>query len=511
MNIFVSHSSKDEDLASLFVTLLTDVLKIDSDFVYCSSIDGHKNDSGANWKEVLKESIQMASLSFSLITENYLDSEVCLCELGGLYFNPNNRLIPLLVSKGDIERLEGELWKELQAEHLLDSASLERLKELVTADQGTTIKADIWDQRKRKFLSEAATLAAPQKHGDDDNRLRRGFHSDFIVDSTISHHDKTSNIELAKQLEHELRNDNDRTIDLKYNYLGASSAANWITLSKHPGYGHSKLIKFISENASEIVNQLELEPGKTIDFISLGSGDGEIDKHLLFQLITRNNLNVFYPFDISFDLLQKVVNEVATCTWWQDKPKIKAIHGDFLELVNYRRIFDHDNVPNCFSLLGFTFGNYSEGNFIGKIKEGMRKGDYLLLDARLHDLKLVAKITNEDKEKITANYNNQSANRFVFAALETVTNADYKSVTFENVPSQHYTDVPNAVNVLVNCKGVNARFRSDNKPFRKDTISLGLTTLYSFEDLVTWLGNKGFNVIYEKQVDGNGFILLRKK
>lgn len=514
MNIFISHSSKDEELTSLFVTLITDVLRVDPEAVYCSSLDGHKNEPGADWTQVLKEQIQMASLAFSLVTDNYLTSEVCLCELGGLYFNPQTKLIPLLVSKAYPEKLKGGLLKQLQAVYILDSAGLERLKEVITAGRGTTIKADLWDQRKRKFLSDATVLcdllATPQNHGEYDTRFRRGFHSDFIVDSAISHHDKTSNIELISQLSNELRNDNERTIDLKYNYLGASSAANWINLSKHPGYGHSKLIKLIGDNAEEIVDQMGLESGQQIDFVSLGSGDGEIDKHLLLHLITRNNLNVYYPFDISFELLQKVVNEVYSCNWWSKRPKIKAIHGDFWELINYRRIFDHDSVPNFFSLLGFTFGNYSEGNFIGKIKEGMRKGDFLLLDARLHDLKLVDKINSDDKEKITANYNNQSANKFVFAALETVTSADYKSVTFENVPTQQYTDVPNAVNIVVNCKGVNARFRSDNKPFKKDTVSLGLTTLYAFEDLTAWLGNKGFHVIYKKQVQGNGFVLLRK-
>ncbi len=192
------------------------------------------------------------------------------------------------------------------------------------------------------------------------------------------------------------------------------------------------------------------------------------------------------------------------------KIKLKAIHGDFFELVQYKKIFDHDAIPNLFSLLGFTFGNYNEAEFIGKIKEGMGLGDFLLLDARLHDLELGEKLTIEQKSVLINSYNNESTNRFVFGALEAVTNAEYKSVSFECVPKREITTVPNAINILINCKGINTKFRNDNKSYKKDSICLGMTTLYSYNDLINWLSRRGFKIIWSKKTTGTGIFLLRK-
>ncbi len=518
MRIFISHSSKDRDVTELFVTLLTNALRINPEDIFCSSLDGHKIESGKDWRGEIKYNINNSKICFIMISPDYKKSEICLNEMGAIYFTENIRHVPLIIPPATNEDA-GVLFETTQIEYLQEEASLERIKDIVTGGDNVNIKGDYWDKHKKEFIKKISMIynivsainPRNEESIDDNERYERGYYSDYIADSTISHHNKVSNIDLLNQLSMDLRNNKERLVDLKFNYLGSTSAANWISLSQHPSYGHSKLIAFFADNAEEIIAQMQLSSNQKIDLISLGSGDGVIDKHIILRLLANDNINFYYPFDISFELLQKVVNEISTSTWWKPKKiKIKAIHGDFFELVQYKQIFDHDSVPNLFSLLGFTFGNYNEAEFIGKIKEGMENGDFLLLDARLHDLELGEKLTADQKNTLINNYNNESTNRFVFGALEAVTNAEYKSVSFECVPKREITTVPNAINILINCKGINTNFRNDNKSYKKDSICLGMTTLYSYNDLINWLIRRGFQIVWSKKTTGTGMFLLKK-
>ncbi len=282
--------------------------------------------SGKDWREQIKKNIEVADIVFLIITQNYKKSEICLNEMGAIYFNDNIKHIPLIISPINNESI-GVLFETEQYESLEEEASLERIKDIITEKDSNKIKGDYWDKHKKDFVKKVIMFSSRiietnllnDEDIDDNERYERGYYSDYIADSTISHHDKVSNIDLLNQLSMELRNNNERLIDLKFNYLGSTSAANWISLSQHPSYGHSKLIAFFADNVEEIIAQMNLSINEKIDLISLGSGDGAIDKHIILHLLTNDNLNVFYPFDISFELLQKVVNEISTSTWWKPK------------------------------------------------------------------------------------------------------------------------------------------------------------------------------------------------
>ncbi len=271
------------------------------------------------------------------------------------------------------------------------------------------------------------------------------------------------------------------TIDLKFNYLGSLCANNWIKLSGDPSYGHYKLVEIVKNNLKNIIEACNLQRDAKVDIISLGPGDGEIDKYLLHHFNSSCVVKNYYPLDISFDLLQTATLEIITTNWLQKTFKIKPIHGDFTELVNYIPVYAYDENINFFSLLGFTFGDFNESELLGKIKEGMNTGDYLLVDVRLHDTKLHTKLTDEDKESLLTNYNNKSNNRFAFGPLESVTLADYNSTAFEISVNRENTVIPGAVNVVTTCKDINTKFRLDNKPLKKSKINLASTTLYDYE------------------------------
>jgi hypothetical protein len=514
MKVFISHSSKDIEIVEHFITLLTTCLGINPNNVLCTSLDGYKIQSGENWRDSIKGNIENSDIFFLVITKNYKASEICLNEMGAIWVSAkdNSSIIPVIIPPMSVESV-GPLQEIRQVEDISVEYALDRIKDLVIGRNktGGYAKSDLWARRKNDFLLKVREFSTKlQSEIDNDVKLTRGGFTQFIVDSSFTHAEQLTNIELRKQLISDLKTNQDRSIDLKYNYLGSTCASNWLGLSQNPSYGHARLIKLIENNIEEIISAMKFKNKNSMDFISLGPGDGVIDSFILNELNKANNLGTYYPLDLSFDLLQEATQAIITNSWI-NIIRLKAIHGDFTNLIKYKSIYDYDDQnTNLFGLLGYTFGNFNESEFIGKIKEGMNEGDYLFLDVRLHDLQSTDRLSREEKEKFLYNYNSESNNRFAFGAIESVTIADYQLATFEYDVHQLTTTVPNAINIVTYCRDINTRFRADRRPFRKDKIALSASTVYSFEELSSWLKLKKFQIVWEKKANSIGLFLLKK-
>ena len=363
----------------------------------------------------------------------------------------------------------------------------------------------------------------PETGGDFDLRLadlqpektalERGGFNEFVVDSSLSH---TPN---SQMLYHELCEylKQGSAVDLKYNYIGTLCASHWMALSEDPSYGHSELQKTLGDHVQHIVDRCELNNSTMIDLVSLGPGDGIIDRALVHGLQARAYFRNYYPFDISFDLLQRSVAEVANTPWLFPpqgrKFGIKAIHGDFTELKRYRPIYGFDPSVNLFALVGYSLGNYNEAELLSKLGEGMNPGDYLLADARLHGIegfRPQKKLGRDDKDKVLVNYRHSSNTRFAFGPVETATLIDARQVAISLDVTTSVTAVPHAVNIVTYCTNLATRFRHDYSALRRDRLNLALTTQYSYEALVEWLENRDLDLIWKTRVGRTGLFLLRK-
>lgn len=350
---------------------------------------------------------------------------------------------------------------------------------------------------------DALSLSEPEES--NDSILQRGGFTDYIVDSSISH--SISSLDLNKELYDYLKNGN--RMDLKFNYLGNFCASNWLDLTDDPSYGHEGLKTMIKDNISDVISQCAFTRDTEVDLISLGPGDGKIDLHIIRELQRTSKFLTYYPLDLSFELLQKSTAEVLKTAFIPKTFKIKAIHGDFTQLIKYQPIYGFDSSINLFSLLGYTFGNFNEGQLIGKLREGMQKGDFLLIDARLHNFGDVGrKISSEEKEKIKSFY--QQSNRFSFGPVESATLANFRDAKFDYDVSTYYTVVDNAINLTTYCVNLNTKFRYDFRTLKREKLNLSVTTMYSFEDLAEWFLWKGFNLLVKKKVKDTGFYLLMK-
>ena len=108
MRIFISHSSRDVELARALIDLLLAALPITSDDIRCSSVDGYRLPGGVPTDEWLRNEVHDAELVIGLLTPNSLRSAYVSFELGARW-GAQKRMIPLLASGITPEILEGPL------------------------------------------------------------------------------------------------------------------------------------------------------------------------------------------------------------------------------------------------------------------------------------------------------------------------------------------------------------------------------------------------------------------
>ena len=101
--LFLSHSSKDERLADIFLDLLTGAGLSESRIFY-SSVRATGIESGQPVEQVLREQLQRSSFVVQLISPSFMASPMCLMELGAAWVLDLPRL-PIVVTplaRGDV-------------------------------------------------------------------------------------------------------------------------------------------------------------------------------------------------------------------------------------------------------------------------------------------------------------------------------------------------------------------------------------------------------------------------
>jgi hypothetical protein len=126
LSIFISHSSKDADLAIALIDLLKAGLGLFADQIRCSSVDGYRLPVGVNTEDKLREEVNAAEVVVGLITPSSLDSYYVMFELGARW-GADLFLAPLLAGVKPIE-LSGPL----SLLNALDATNDAQLHQLLT-------------------------------------------------------------------------------------------------------------------------------------------------------------------------------------------------------------------------------------------------------------------------------------------------------------------------------------------------------------------------------------------
>ena len=108
IDVFISHSSKDADIAKALIRLLRSALNIPAERIRCTSVDGYRLRLGASTNDQLRTEVRESKVFLGLITRTSIESTYVLFELGARW-GATQQLAPVLVSSNDKGLLRGPL------------------------------------------------------------------------------------------------------------------------------------------------------------------------------------------------------------------------------------------------------------------------------------------------------------------------------------------------------------------------------------------------------------------
>lgn len=323
--------------------------------------------------------------------------------------------------------------------------------------------------------------------------------------------------EKRNALPREVYGDLDRVVrpDLHYHYSGPICAHRWLDVCEDPSYGHHGLLDRISRVFPDVIAALRTESGglSRINIASLGPGDGSLDERILKMLESEMTVESYSGMDFSIELLRRTVHRISHADGLKREFPVTAICGDFTELEAAMPDSSPGRSLRLFTLTGLTMGNYRESQLLTQVGKLMHDGDYLFVDARLHTLGATTdgySMSPSKRKEILQSYDLQSVRRFVFGPAEVATFATSADVEIEYEITGAITAVPNALNVVIYCTGLETTMRFTGEPVERDRLDLAMTTMYNYADLASWFGTVRFSTVWQSDASGIAMFLLRK-
>ncbi len=341
-------------------------------------------------------------------------------------------------------------------------------------------------------------MGAEQSHGE---------RVSFLVDSTMYAQGSASPRGVYGELDEVVRT------DLFYHYSTPICAQRWLDVCEDPAYGHVELLERMGGALPDLAAALAADCGCTrLSLTSLGPGDGAMDERILRGLDQHFELDSYCGLDFSFELLRTSVRRIAGADGFRRPFPIHAICGDFTDLSVVDALRLDDGTTRLFTLTGFTFGNYSENDLARNIRSLMHEGDYLLLDARLHEFGPLPEDMAGFRDRngnAFKSYDRATVRRFVFGPVEVATTATAEDVHIGIDLTRSLTTVTNGLNLVIYSTGLDTTMRLTGQRVRRVRLDLAVTTLYHFPDLSPWLADVGFEVVWHRSAGGVAFFLLK--
>lgn len=160
--VFVSHSSLDKEIVSLFVDkiLIAGCGLRQEDIMYTSCEDMGV-DIGEDIPLAIKQGIQGCRLFLMMVSENYRRSEVCMNEMGAAWITDSiKKRCALLLPGVGFDRM-GWLMSLSKANKLDDEDGLDSFHDIIVPLLDLPLKTATWNKYRREFLSALQSLAVP--------------------------------------------------------------------------------------------------------------------------------------------------------------------------------------------------------------------------------------------------------------------------------------------------------------------------------------------------------------
>lgn len=155
--VFISHSIKDKDIVIEFVDLLESI-GMQSTQIFCTSVDEYSIPIGDNYLDALKNEIKSNTLVIFVMSQNFSDSSICLCEMGAAWAL-SKRHVPVLIPPFDYKDMEGVI-PLTQGLKINESAKLNILKEQLENlfNLETRLNQTTWERKRDRFTQNINKL-----------------------------------------------------------------------------------------------------------------------------------------------------------------------------------------------------------------------------------------------------------------------------------------------------------------------------------------------------------------
>jgi TIR domain-containing protein/GlcNAc-PI de-N-acetylase len=127
--VFISHSSKDKEVADLVSRLLRESLSLKMNDVRCSSLNGQRFEGGAEVDNTIRKEVLAAKVLIGLVSAASADSAYVLFEMGARW-GSGEKLVPVLLPGTGAEALQGPL-SNMNALRLDEASQVHQLIEEV--------------------------------------------------------------------------------------------------------------------------------------------------------------------------------------------------------------------------------------------------------------------------------------------------------------------------------------------------------------------------------------------
>lgn len=162
LEVFVSHSSKDSDVAEVLIDLLRAALEVPASAIRCTSVDGYRLAAGASTDEALQREVRDCKCFIAILTADSLRSSYVLFELGARW-GARQPLVPLLAKGLTAHSLERPL-SSLNALSCSGSAQIHQLvQDVGRIISRTSVSPAVFDKHVQSLLS-----FGPQKTASSD-------------------------------------------------------------------------------------------------------------------------------------------------------------------------------------------------------------------------------------------------------------------------------------------------------------------------------------------------------
>jgi hypothetical protein len=155
--LFVSHASKDKDLADELVSLLIEGCAVSPNDILCSSLPGKGVPGGTpSFIDYLRAQLQRPDLVIFLLSDNFYVSQFCLCELGATW-RMQLPYFPLVVPPLGTCDLSATL-EVAQAGIITDQRYLDHMRDQVEQKLRTKVATETWNIKRDVFLTKLGNV-----------------------------------------------------------------------------------------------------------------------------------------------------------------------------------------------------------------------------------------------------------------------------------------------------------------------------------------------------------------